>query len=152
MLCTQNVDDLHERAGSHNLVHMHGELFQSRCDRCVRDPFPDVRLYESAAEHRRCECGGRIRPNIVWFGEVPFHMERIIEELQRCTVMLVIGSSGVVQPAASFVRWASERHGGGAASVRTYYVGPEHPANAAVFTKVFESKAGVLLPELFRVR
>lgn len=150
-LCTQNVDDLHERAGSHNLVHMHGELFQSRCDRCVREPFPDARLYESAAEHRRCECGGRIRPNIVWFGEVPFHMERIIEELQRCTVMLVIGTSGVVQPAASFVRWASESHGGGA-PVRTYYVGPEHPANAAVFTRVFESRAGALLPELLRVR
>ena len=113
-LCTQNVDDLHERAGSHNLVHMHGELFQSRCDRCEREPFPDTRLYESRAEHRRCECGGRIRPNIVWFGEVPFHMERIFEELHRCTVMLVVGTSGVVQPAASFVHWASERHGGGA--------------------------------------
>jgi NAD-dependent deacetylase len=150
-LCTQNVDDLHERAGSHNLVHMHGELFQSRCDRCVRAPFPDARLYESEAEHRRCECGGRIRPDIVWFGEVPFHLERIIEELQRCTVMLVIGTSGVVQPAASFVRWASERYGGGAPA-RTYYVGPEHPANAAAFTQVFESRAGVLLPELFRVR
>ncbi len=151
-LCTQNVDDLHERAGSHNLVHMHGELFQSRCDRCARPPFPDTRLYESEVEQPRCECGGRIRPHIVWFGEVPFHMERIVEELRRCTVMLVVGTSGVVQPAASFVRWAGERAGGSAAPVRTYYVGPEHPANTAVFTQVFEGRAGVLLPKLFRVR
>jgi len=150
-LCTQNVDDLHERAGSRNLVHMHGELFQSRCDQCARDAFRDTRLYESAAEQMQCECGGRIRPDIVWFGEVPFHMERIAEELQSCTVMLVIGTSGVVQPAASFVRWASECRGNGGAPVRTYYVGPEHPANAAAFTQVFVGSAGALLPKLFRV-
>ncbi len=149
-LCTQNVDNLHERAGSRNLVHMHGELFQSRCDRCARAPFPDTRLYQSKAEHLRCECGGRIRPNIVWFGEMPFHMERIFEELQRCTVMLVVGTSGVVQPAASFVHMANERPGDRAA-VRTYYVGPEHPANATAFTQVFEGKAGELLPNLFAV-
>jgi NAD-dependent deacetylase len=145
-LCTQNVDNLHERAGSRNLVHMHGELFESCCERCARESFADVRLYESKAEHRFCECGGRIRPNIVWFGERPFHMERIFEELHRCTVMLVVGTSGVVQPAASFVAWANERADGG---VRTYYVGPEHPANAAAFTRVFEGRAGELLPQIF---
>jgi NAD-dependent deacetylase len=148
-LCTQNVDNLHERAGSRNLVHMHGELFESRCDRCTRESFADARLYESKAEHLRCECGGRIRPNIVWFGEVPFHMERIFEELHRCTVMLVIGTSGVVQPAASFVHWANERYSGGGTTVRTYYVGPEHPANAEAFTQVFEGRAGKVLPQLF---
>jgi NAD-dependent protein deacetylase/lipoamidase len=146
-LCTQNVDDLHERAGSRNLVHMHGELFRSRCDRCTRPPFADTRLYETVAEHRRCECGGRIRPDIVWFGEVPFHMDRILAELQRSTVMLVVGTSGVVQPAASFVDWA--RGGGG--EVRTCYVGPEHPANAESFTQVFEGKAGEVLPRLFAI-
>ena len=148
-LCTQNVDDLHERAGSRHLVHMHGELFKSCCDSCVREPFADVSLYESKAEHVRCECGGCIRPNIVWFGEVPFHMERIVEELQRCTIMLVVGTSGVVQPAASFVHWANERYGDGSSAVRTYYVGPEHPANAEAFTKVFKGLAGELLPKLF---
>jgi NAD-dependent deacetylase len=150
-LCTQNVDDLHERAGSRNLVHMHGELFVSRCDHCVRAPFADTRLYESRAEHRRCECGGYIRPNIVWFGEMPFHLERIFEKLHRCTVMLVVGTSGVVQPAASFVHMANERYGRGDTAVRTYYVGPEHPANAAAFTHTFEGKAGEVLPRLFGV-
>jgi NAD-dependent deacetylase len=148
-LCTQNVDNLHERAGSRNLVHMHGELFQSCCQSCAREPFADTRLYQSEAEHRFCECGGRIRPNIVWFGERPFHMERIFEELQRCSVMLVVGTSGVVQPAASFVAWANERHSSNGATVRTYYVGPEHPANATAFTRVFEGRAGELLPQLF---
>ncbi|MGA3127549.1 MAG: NAD-dependent deacylase [Candidatus Korobacteraceae bacterium] len=147
-LCTQNVDDLHERAGSRNLVHMHGRLFESRCDRCDRQPFPDLRLYESKADHLGCECGGRIRPNIVWFGERPFHMDRIVEELLRCTVMLVVGTSGVVQPAASFVHLANQRDGGEAPPVRTYYVGPEPPTNAALFTHSFEGKAGELLPQL----
>src|SRR6266702_38873 len=151
-LCTQNVADLHERAGSRNLVHMHGELFQSCCERCERAPYVDTKLFESKAEHDFCNCGGRIRPNIVWFGEVPFHMERIFEELHRCTVMLVIGTSGVVQPAASFVHWANERYSTGGAPVRTYYIGPEHPANAAAFTKVFEGPAGEVLPHLFDVR
>ncbi len=145
-LCTQNVDDLHERAGSRNLVHMHGELFKSRCDRCTREAFADARLYMCQGDHLRCECGGRIRPDIVWFGEVPYHMERILAELQRCTVMLVVGTSGVVQPAANFVHWARLRDG--ATAVRTYYVGPEHPANAEAFTQVFEGRAGERLPQL----
>jgi NAD-dependent deacetylase len=148
-LCTQNVDDLHERAGSRNVVHMHGELFKSRCDSCPREAFADVRLYENRAEHRRCGCGGRIRPDIVWFGEIPYHMERILSELQLCTVMLVVGTSGVVQPAANFVHWAKLRDGPGAAPLHTFYVGPEHPANAAAFTQVFEGRAGELLPQLF---
>lgn len=147
-LCTQNVDNLHERAGSRNLVHMHGELFESCCDSCDREAFADDRIFETKVQQRFCDCGGRIRPNIVWFGERPFHMERIFEELQRCSVMLVIGTSGVVQPAASFVHWASQRGGKGAA-VRTYYVGPEHPANASAFTRVFEGRAGEMLPGLF---
>ena len=178
-LCTQNVDALHELAGSRNLVHMHGELFRSRCDRCAHPPFADARLYETRAEHRssapasqnraywgpHCECVGRIRPDIVWFGEVPFHMDRILEELQLCTVMLVVGTSGVVQPAASFVHWAQQRPSSGARKpgatrpddapdeleIRTYYVGPEHPANADSFTQVFQGKAGELLPRLFAI-
>lgn len=149
-LCTQNVDDLHERAGSANLVHMHGELFLSCCDSCTREPFRDERLYPAKADHAFCTCGGRIRPDIVWFGEVPYHMERIFEELARCTVMLVIGTSGVVQPAASFVHWANEHHPQREA-VRTYYVGPEHPANAAAFDEVFEGRAGEILPALLGV-
>lgn len=143
-LCTQNVDDLHERAGSQRVVHMHGELFKSRCDSCARPPFRDTGTYDPPAELPPCECGGLIRPHICWFGEIPYEMDRIYAELERATVFLAIGTSGVVEPAASFV--AAIR---GAA--RTYYVGPEEPANRSAFGEVFLGKSGEALPGLFVV-
>ncbi|HEX3660911.1 MAG TPA: NAD-dependent deacylase [Acidobacteriaceae bacterium] len=143
-LCTQNVDDLHERAGSQRLLHMHGELFVSRCeDNCGRAPFPDQALYESAEGIARCACGGRIRPHIVWFGEMPLEMDRIQSEIDRCTVMLVVGTSGAVYPAANFVRWAGP-------SVRKYYIGPEEPMNATAFTEIVLGNAGEVLPGLMK--
>ncbi len=148
-LCTQNVDNLHEQAGSRRLVHMHGELFKSRCDRCDRPPFEDTATYEN--DIPRCECGGQIRPHIVWFGEVPFEMERIAEEIERCTVLAVIGTSGVVYPAAGFVHMARLRYAAGGSAVRTVYVGPEEPANRGAFEQCFFGKAGEVLPGLFRV-
>lgn len=145
-LCTQNVDDLHERAGSVRLVHMHGELAKSRCEReCGRPPVEDRAIYRSLDEVGRCACGGRLRPHIVFFGEIPLEMERIQEEIDQATLMLVVGTSGSVYPAASFVHWARQ-HG-----ARTVYVGPEEPLNAAAFTHVVEGKAGEALPGLFTV-
>lgn len=147
-LCTQNVDRLHEQAGSARLVHMHGKLFQSRCERdCGRPPFDDDWTLEGEAEIPRCPCGGRIRPHICWFGETPFGLERIFRELERATIFLAVGTSGVVEPAASFVRFA-RRQGG---RVRTFYVGPEEPANAASFDEVFQGPSGEVLPKLFGV-
>lgn len=147
-LCTQNVDCLHEQAGSNRLVHMHGELFKSRCDSCCRPPFADEKTYETPA---RCECGGSIRPDIVWFGEIPLGMMRIADEIGRCTVMAVIGTSGVVQPAASFVQWARQNYLSGGSLVRTVYVGPEEPANSSAFDQCFFGKAAKILPTLFEV-
>jgi NAD-dependent protein deacetylase/lipoamidase len=145
-LCTQNVDDLHERAGSKRLVHMHGELAKSRCeDECGQPPVEDRTVYKSLDEVGRCACGARLRPHIVFFGEIPLEMERIQREIDRATLMVVIGTSGSVYPAANFVNWA--RRGG----ARTVYVGPEAPLNAQAFTNVVEGKAGVVLPGLFAV-
>jgi len=145
-LCTQNVDDLHERAGSARLVHMHGELAKARCEReCGRPPIEDRAIYRSLDEVGRCACGGRLRPHIVFFGEIPLEIERIQEEIGKATLMLVVGTSGSVYPAANFVHWA--RQGG----ARTVYVGPERPLNAAAFTHVVEGKAGEVLPGLFAV-
>ncbi len=145
-LCTQNVDDLHERAGSVRLVHMHGELAKSRCEReCGRAPIEDRTVYRNLAEVGRCACGGRLRPHIVFFGEVPLEMERIQDEIAQATLMVVVGTSGSVYPAASFVHWA--RQGG----ARTVYVGPEPPLNASAFTQVVVGKAGEMLPGLFQV-
>lgn len=151
-LCTQNVDDLHERAGSRNLVHMHGELFSSRCEADCGEPvFPDKNFYESTAQIPTCSCGARIRPNIVWFGEMPLEMDRIMREIDRCSVMIVVGTSGNVHPAASFVHWANQRNSPGKQRVRTYYVGPEAPLNASAFTEVILGKAGEALPGLFAI-
>ena len=141
-LCTQNVDDLHEQAGSKCVVHMHGELFKSRCDTCSRAPFRDTNTYDSTAELPRCGCGGRIRPHICWFGEMPFEMDRIFSVLDECAVFMAVGTSGVVEPAASFVA-----HAGGRA--RTIYVGAEVPANASSFTECQLGKASEMLPDLF---
>ncbi|HVT96900.1 MAG TPA: NAD-dependent deacylase [Acidobacteriaceae bacterium] len=153
-LVTQNVDDLHERAGSTRLVHMHGELFMSRCENssaggmggfgCARPPFRDDALYETRAAIARCECGGRIRPHIVWFGEIPLEMDRIQREIDRATVMLVVGTSGAVYPAANFVRWAGPR-------VRKYYIGPEEPMNTPAFTRLVPGNAGEVLPGLTEI-
>ena len=140
-VCTQNVDNLQEQAGSRNVVHMHGELFKSRCDTCGCRPFDDTNLYEPPAEIPRCECGGRIRPHICWFGEVPFELDRIFLVLERCTIFLAVGTSGVVAPAASFVAHVAGR-------ARTIYVGPERPANASAFTECHLGKAGEMLPHL----
>lgn len=140
-LCTQNVDDLHEQAGSLRVVHMHGELFKSRCDTCSRPPFRDTNTYEPPAELPRCDCGGRIRPHICWFGEVPFEMDRIFGALDECTVLMAVGTSGVVEPAASFVAHVRGR-------ARTIYVGAEVPANASAFKECHLGKAGEVLPDL----
>ena len=144
-LVTQNVDDLHERAGSKRLVHMHGELFMSRCESsCGRPPLRDEGLYECGEAIARCGCGGRIRPHIVWFGEMPLEMERIQREIDQATVMVVVGTSGAVYPAANFVRWAGP-------GVRKYYIGPEEPMNGQAFTRLVRGNAGEVLPGLIQV-
>ena len=120
---------------------MHGELFKSRCDSCSRLPFDDTNLCEPPAEVPRCECGGRIRPHICWFGEVPFELDRIYRTLDQSTLFIAVGTSGVVEPAASFVAHVAGR-------ARTIYVGPEEPANASSFTECYLGKAGEVLPDL----
>jgi NAD-dependent deacetylase len=145
-LCTQNVDGLHELAGSRRLVHMHGLLNQSRCeDACGEAPVEDHALYESLADVGRCKCGARLRPHIVFFGETPLELPRIQDQIEAATVMLVVGTSGSVYPAANFVNWARMN------KARTIYVGPEAPLNANSFTIVVDGKAGETLPGLFIV-
>ncbi len=141
-LCTQNVDPLHERGGSKRVLHMHGELMKSRCSRCDREPFEDHSGYLDALP--TCDrCGGAIRPHICWFGEVPFEMDTIGEQLQRATIFVTIGSSGAVYPAAGFVRAAR------ALGQTTIYVGPEEPENASAFDECRLGKATDVVPSLF---
>jgi NAD-dependent deacetylase len=151
-LCTQNVDDLHEKAGSGRVVHMHGELMKSRCDTCALAPYEDFTPHMSIPT---CACGARIRPHIVWFGEMPFQLERIGRELDACDMFVTIGSSGAVYPAAGFVSAVRARRGGAGGAehermrVHTVYVGPEEPDNAEMFDECRLGKAGEVVPALF---
>lgn len=97
-LITQNVDDLHERAGSTDVLHMHGSLLTARCALCGHHwPAPEVMAPTDPCPH----CAGlATRPDVVWFGEEPYHMEQIGELARAATLFVVIGSSGQVYPAA----------------------------------------------------
>lgn len=101
-LVTQNIDDLHERAGSQRVVHMHGELLKSRCARC--EAIADCR--DDLTTESLCACGGVQRPHVVWFGEMPLYLDDISDALPRADVFVAIGTSGAVYPAAGFVSQA----------------------------------------------
>ncbi len=100
-LITQNVDDLHERAGSPDVIHMHGELRKVRCEHCWRGLQWDGDL-ETTTVCPHCHRAGGMRPDIVWFGEIPKHMERIGKVLETADLFVAIGTSGLVYPAAGF--------------------------------------------------
>lgn len=102
LLVTQNVDDLHERAGSARLLHMHGELLRIRCENCgdQRECRQDINL---ATVCPACGTPGYLRPHVVWFGEMPLGMARIEQALAACDLFISIGTSGNVYPAAGFV-------------------------------------------------
>jgi NAD-dependent deacetylase len=108
LLVTQNIDDLHDRAGSRRLIHMHGELMKARCLRCGAvseaggDLSPDTPC-------PACEAAGGMRPHVVWFGEMPLEMERIGAALEACDLFVSIGTSGAVYPAAGFVQEVRHR-------------------------------------------
>lgn len=109
VIITQNIDNLHERAGTQNLIHMHGELLRMFCLNC--DNKHDIKTNLSITES--CvTCGkvGTLRPDIVWFGEMPYQMDEIYQHLEECELFLSIGTSGNVYPAAGFVM-AARQHG-----------------------------------------
>jgi NAD-dependent deacetylase len=143
-LCTQNVDPLHELAGSPHVLHMHGEIARTRCTRCDRAPFPDTTAYFD--ELPRCDCGALLRPHVVWFGEMPFALDEISEALNRCDTFLCVGSSGAVYPAAGFVA-----HLRRCSDARLVYVGLETPDNARFFDEIHLGKAGESLPRLLGI-
>lgn len=105
LVVTQNVDDLHERAGTSNLVHMHGELRRALCVACGARPVWE----EDLAPRPPCPaCGERmLRPDVVWFGELPYDLDRIEQAVVACDVFASIGTSGAVYPAAGYVALAA---------------------------------------------
>jgi NAD-dependent deacetylase len=103
LIVTQNIDDLHERAGSHNIIHMHGELLKIRCIHCeTLMHWEDDLFIETPCPI--CHKTDGLRPHVVWFGEMPLQMDEIMEALEDCDLFMSVGTSGTVYPAAGFVQ------------------------------------------------
>ncbi len=141
-LVTQNVDDLHERAGSPGVVHMHGELSKARCVRC-REVFPWREETSVATKCPGCASVGTIRPHIVWFGEMPLFLDEIERVLSRATLFVSIGTSGHVYPAAGFFEVA-RRFG-----ARAVELNLEPSENAARFDEARYGLASEIVPRFF---
>ncbi|MCP5085329.1 MAG: NAD-dependent deacylase [Rhodobacteraceae bacterium] len=139
LIVTQNVDDLHERGGSTNVWHMHGELAQAKCHLCDhRWPAPA----KMAASDPCPSCTNpATRPDVIWFGEMPYFMEEIETSLNRADLFVSIGTSGEVYPAAGFVQLA--RMAGG----RTLELNLEPSSGASMFDEVRNGPAGELVPQ-----
>jgi len=142
LLVTQNIDDLHERAGSPGPVHMHGELLKKECSLCGA-----VSGYgEDLSERSRCgDCGvsGGLRPHVVWFGEMPRFMDRIADALASCDLFVSIGTSGQVYPAAGFVSEAK------AAGARCVELNLEPSAGTVLFDESLRGPATRAVPDYF---
>lgn len=139
IVITQNVDNLHERAGSEKVLHMHGELLKTRCTSC-RKVF---RWEEDIFRETLCPACGKkatLRPHIVWFEETPFYMDEIAAALSHCRLFVSIGTSGNVYPAAGFVRLARE------SGAQTMELNLERSVGASAFHDGRYGKAGTVVP------
>jgi NAD-dependent deacetylase len=140
LIVTQNVDDLHERAGAGRLIHMHGELKRAWCLACdARQPSPDT--LSDGPGCRECGARGVLRPDIVWFGEMPYQMDRIERALAAADLFVSIGTSGAVYPAAGFVRTAR------AYGARTLELNLDPSEGTHWFDEARHGPAGALVPE-----
>jgi NAD-dependent deacetylase len=139
LLVTQNVDDLHERAGARRVLHMHGELLSAWCLRCsARSRWRDSLGGGPACP--ACGAGGAMRPDIVWFGEMPYEMDRIEAALRNADLFVSIGTSGAVYPAAGFVQTA--RYLG----ARTLEMNLDPSLGSIFFDESRTGRAGELVP------
>lgn len=138
-LCTQNVDDLHEKAGARRVIHMHGELAVTRCHHCQATR-PDAGALTAEAVCASCGREGGARPHVVWFGEMPLFMDEIEAALSEADLFVSIGTSGSVYPAAGFVTEAR------AMGIATCEINLEPSANAYVFDEKMYGPASEVVP------
>ncbi|MDR2386488.1 MAG: NAD-dependent deacylase [Deltaproteobacteria bacterium] len=106
-LVTQNVDDLHERGGSKQVCHTHGSLLWAKCQACDHK-FKWLKNLSLEEVCPKCQAQGQLRPDVVWFEEMPYHLEEIETNLKNCHLFVSIGTSGLVYPAASYLRVAKK--------------------------------------------
>jgi NAD-dependent deacetylase len=140
LLVTQNIDDLHEKAGNHNLLHMHGELKKVRCDACG-DVFQWEEDLSREAPCPSCSRDKFLRPHVVWFGEMPLFMDEIYEALENCSLFISIGTSGNVYPAAGFVQHVRMR-----GSAHTVEINLEPSQGATLFAETIYGPASSAVP------
>jgi NAD-dependent deacetylase len=138
LLVTQNVDDLHERGGSARVLHMHGELKSALCSSCeMRSPWQDTMIDRPPCPVCRAPT---LRPDVVWFGEMPYEMGRIYHALEACDLFVSIGTSGAVYPAAGFVQKAR------ANGARTLELNLERSEGSRLFHETRHGPASLLVP------
>ena len=139
LLVTQNVDSLHERAGTRNLIHMHGEHARALCARCgERHPWQEALSLETVCP--ACSTVGHMRPDVVWFGEMPYELERIYSALARADLFISVGTSGNVYPAAQFVQEA------GRAGAYTVELNLEPSQTFSDFDEAIHGRASEIVP------
>ena len=139
LIVTQNIDDLHERAGAKRLIHMHGEHLNAWCTGCdVRSRWTGPLIDRPACP--ACGAAGLLRPDVVWFGEMPYRMEDIYRAINRADLFVSIGTSGAVYPAAGFVREAR------ASGARTLELNMEPSQGSHWFDEARHGPASVLVP------
>ena len=137
-IVTQNVDNLHERAGNKNVLHMHGELQKVRCLKTEESFHWEKDLDETSPHPKGID--SKLRPDIVWFGEVPKYMDQIEDILRQTDIFLCAGTSGVVYPAAGFVQWTPQR-------CRSYEFNIERTAISEMFGETIIGPTGETLPQ-----
>ncbi|WP_309648733.1 NAD-dependent deacylase [Nocardioides sp.] len=138
LVVTQNIDDLHERAGSSRVLHMHGELNSALCRGCRQRS----RWTSDLVDHPPCpRCGvSELRPDVVWFGEIPYEMDRIHDALLRADLFVSIGTAGAVYPAAGFVQAAASY------GARTLELNLQPSEGTDYFSEARHGPAGELVP------
>ena len=141
LLVTQNIDDLHEQAGSTNLLHMHGEMLKVRCDACgnVAEWRTTLSMDDTCLV---CATIGRMRPHVVWFGEMPLYMAEIEKLLMECGLFISIGTSGNVYPAAGFVDMVTHYN-----RAKTVELNIEPSLNADQFSNGYYGPATKIVPD-----
>ena len=144
LVVTQNIDGMHQRSGSNNVIELHGSIWRVRCD---REGWVKHDLNHGPFEKRKCDCGACLRPDIIWFSDMldPDTVRQADAAVSQCDLFISIGTSGVVWPAAGYPQLAKST---GALCIE---LNPQPSEQSLIYERVYKGKAGELLPQLFNM-
>ena len=139
---TQNIDGMHQRAGTDNVIELHGSIWRVRCE---REGLTRQDLTEGPFKNRKCDCGAWLRPDIIWFSDMLNQsvIEKADKAISNCDLFISIGTSGVVWPAAGYPQLAKTS---GAVCIE---INPHPSEQMELYDKIYKGKAGDILPQLF---